>query len=422
MDTERAFLLALLAVALYASTVVLWPFFTYIVLAILLAYTLFPFQRRLAPRIGPRKSAIVLMTAATLLFLFPLLLLLRVVVRQALAAAEGIRTADVGAEIENVRQLLIETVGVDPREVFIEAFGANPQEYVGQAIQELAGVAQSGAQQLFQGASGFLGGVSRMFLGVTVFGFTLYYLLVAGDSTVRWFRAAVPLPEAVQDELLAALDRLTYAVLITQGVIAVVQAALTGLALFVLGFSNVLFWTVLAVVLGLLPLVGSMFIWIPAALYLLAIGDVVGGTGLLVYGFGLINLTDNYLRPVIGGRSANLNPAILVVGIFGGLAVFGFMGIFVGPIVLGFTKVLVAVVAREYGDEQSDRLDGVLAETVGVREPDRSPAVADGDATEPTAPTDDSDGSSSPDSIDDRGSDDVADSDSDASGAERDDE
>jgi predicted PurR-regulated permease PerM len=321
----------------YASILVVWPFFTYVALAVLLAYTLYPFQRRLAPRIGPRKSAAVLMLAATLLFVLPLVLLLRVVVRQALSAIEEIRSESFVAEMAEVRQLFIDTVGVDP------------YEYLDQALQEVAGVVQSGAGGALQGASGFIGGVSNVLLGLTIFGFVLYYLLVGGRDSVAWFREVTPLPAHVQDELVADLDRLTYAVLITTLVIAVVQAVLTGIALLVLGFSNVLFWTVVAVVLGLLPLVGSMFIWIPAAVYLLATGRVVGGAGLLIYGFGLVNLTDNYLRPVLGGRSANLNPAILVLGIFGGLAVFGIMGIFVGPIVLGFTRTIVGVVSREYG-------------------------------------------------------------------------
>ena len=336
MDDEKAFALALLAVAVYASLLVVWPFFTYVALAILLAYTLFPLQRRLAPRIGPRKSAVALMVASTFLFVLPLALLLQVVVRQAVAAVEDLQSADVREEVASVRQLLIDSFGVDPF------------DYLDQTLQEMAGVVQSGAGRAVQEASGFLGGVSKMMLGLTIFGFVLYYLLVGGEATVAWFRAVTPLPERVQDELLAELDRLTYAVLITTLVIAVVQAVLTGLALLVLGFSNVLFWTVLAVVLGILPLVGSMFIWIPAALYLFAAGRPVGGAALLVYGFGVVNITDNYLRPVVGGRSANLNPAILVLGIFGGLAVFGFTGIFVGPIVLGFTRAIVVVVAREY--------------------------------------------------------------------------
>ncbi|MFC4448927.1 AI-2E family transporter [Halorussus aquaticus] len=336
MDTERGFFAVLLAVALYVSTLVVRPFFTYVALALLLAYTLFPLQRRLAPRIGPRKSAVVLMVASTFLFVLPLVLLLQVVVRQALAAIETFQSTDVQGEIALVRQLLIDSVGIDPF------------DYVDQTLQEVAGVVQSGAGRVLQEATGFLGGVSKVMLGLTIFGFVLYYLLVGGEETVAWFREVTPLPADVQDELLAQLDRLTYAVLVTTLVIAVVQAVLTGLALLVLGFSNVLFWTVVAVVLGILPLVGSMFIWVPAALYLISVGRFVGGAALLVYGFGLVNLTDNYLRPVIGGRSANLNPAILVLGIFGGLTVFGVMGIFVGPIVLGFTRAIVAVAAREY--------------------------------------------------------------------------
>jgi predicted PurR-regulated permease PerM len=331
MDAERAFVAALVAVSVYLSWLVVRPFFTFVALAVFLAYTLYPLQRRLAPRfegrlgghLAPRASALVLMVAATVLFVLPFLLLVRVVVRQAVAVVEGVRSGAIDVAV--VREFVDSDLG-----------------------QELAAMAQSGLGQVLQETPGVVGGASNALIGVTVLGFVLYYLLVDGADAVAWVRRVTPLGPAVQEELFAELDRLTYAVLITQGVIAVVQAVLTGLALAVLGFSNVLFWTVLAVVLGLLPFVGSMFIWVPAGLFLLATDDLVGGAALLVYGFGAVNLTDNYLRPVVGGRSANLNPSILVVGIFGGLAVFGFAGIFVGPIVLGFAKSLGAIAAREY--------------------------------------------------------------------------
>ncbi|WP_276300024.1 AI-2E family transporter [Halorussus lipolyticus] len=323
MDADRAFALLLLAVSVYVSWLVVWPFFTYVALAVLLAYALYPVQRRLAPRIGPRKSAVVLMVGATVLFVLPLVLLLRTVLEQALSVADRVQSGDIDLA---VFQRFLETdLGAD-----------------------LLSAVRSGAGTALQEMTGFLGGVSNVALGFTILGFLLYYLLVGGEEAVGWFREVTPLGPDVQDELLAELNRLTFAVLVTQGVIAVVQAVLTGLALAVLGFSNVVFWTVVAVVLGLLPFVGSMFIWIPAAVILLASGDLVGGAGLLLYGFGVVNLTDNYLRPVIGGRSANLNPGLLVVGIFGGLVVFGFTGIFVGPIVLGFTKAVVNVVADKY--------------------------------------------------------------------------
>ncbi|WP_137283888.1 AI-2E family transporter [Halorussus salinisoli] len=323
MDAEKAFALLLLALALYASLLVVWPFFTYVALAVFLAYTLYPLQRRFAPRIGPRKSAVVLMVGSTLLFILPFVLMLQVVLQQALSLVEGVQSGEI--DVGFLQEFLTSDLG-----------------------QDLVGAVRSGAGRVVEESVGVVGGASTAAVGVTILGFVLYYLLVGGDEVVAWVRDVTPLPTGVQDELLSDLDRLTYAVLITQGVIAVVQAVLTGLALFALGFSNVLFWTVFAVVLGLLPFVGSMFIWIPAAVFLLATGDLLGGAALLAYGFGVVNITDNYLRPIIGGRSANLNPAVLVVGIFGGLVTFGFTGIFVGPILLGFTRTIVAVVAREY--------------------------------------------------------------------------
>lgn len=331
MNAERAFAAALLVISIYVSVLVIRPFFTYVALAVLLAYTLFPLQRQLSPRfeaylgshLGPRASALVLMVAATVLFVLPFVLLLRVVVQQALAVVEGIQSGAI--DVRFVREFFESDLG-----------------------QRVVAAAQSGVGEVLQGTVGVLGGASNVAIGITVLGFLLYYLLVGGESIVAWFRKVTPLAHHVQDELIADLDRLTYAVLITAGVIAVVQAVLTGIALAVLGFSNVIFWTVVAVVLGILPFVGSMFIWGPAGIYLLATGSILPGAGLLLYGFGVVNLTDNYLRPVIGGRSANLNPGILILGIFGGLAVFGFTGIFVGPIVLGFTRTLAVVVAREY--------------------------------------------------------------------------
>lgn len=342
MDAEKAFALALLAVGVYASLLVVWPFFTYVALAVFLAYALFPLQRRLAPRIGPRIAAVVLMVGATVLFVLPFVLMLQVVLQQAFGVVEDVQSGEI--DVGFLEELLVSDLG-----------------------QDLLDAVRSGAGRILEESVNVVGGASTAAVGVTILGFLLYYLLVDGGEVVAWVRGVTPLPAAVQDRLLADLNRLTYAVLITQGVIAVVQAVLTGLGLLVLGFSNVLFWTVFAVVLGLLPFVGSMFIWIPAAVLLIATGRPLGGAGLLVYGFGVINLTDNYLRPVLGGRSANLNPAILVIGIFGGLVVFGFTGIFVGPIVLGFTKTIVAVVSDEYAptrprDDISERQKGSQSE------------------------------------------------------------
>ena len=90
-------------------------------------------------------------------------------------------------------------------------------------------------------------------------------------------------------------------------------------------------------------------IWLPASGYLFFVGRPVAATLLFAYGALVVSLSDNYLRPMVGGREANLNPALFVLGVFGGLIVFGFMGLFFGPVIVGTLKVLVELAARERG-------------------------------------------------------------------------
>lgn len=64
--------------------------------------------------------------------------------------------------------------------------------------------------------------------------------------------------------------------------------------------------------------------------------------------------SDTYLRPTIINRSGALNVAVITVGIFGGITVFGVVGLFIGPVVLGGTKVVLDQFARERAESTTD--------------------------------------------------------------------
>jgi predicted PurR-regulated permease PerM len=71
-----------------------------------------------------------------------------------------------------------------------------------------------------------------------------------------------------------------------------------------------------------------------------------------VYGL-LVTLSDAYLRPALIGRTGALNSAIIVIGIFGGLVVFGAVGLFVGPVALGGAKLVFDSFARAHTGEST---------------------------------------------------------------------
>ncbi|KTG10609.1 hypothetical protein AUR64_08050 [Haloprofundus marisrubri] len=329
MNSDRSFLLLAIGVVGLLSFLLLFPFLQYVLAAILLAYVLTPIHRRLEPRVGARIAAAALIAISTLVVLLPVLLIVQVVLQEARSVFNTIRNL---------------VSGSTPFEEFTR---------MNLSVEALFGSAQGSGSTLVGSVVDVFGGLSNAVIGLTVLLFLLYYLLTDGAAFVAWIRRATPLPVHIQDELHAHINRLMWAVLVGNVLVAIVQGILTGIGLFVVGFPSVVFWTVFTVLLSLLPLIGASIVWFPAAVYLGLSGQYVAAGFLFVYGAVVVSLSDNYLRPVIGGREARLNPGLFVVGIFGGVAALGFMGIFFGPIVLGVLKALVDVYVREYANSNS---------------------------------------------------------------------
>lgn len=324
MDREQLFLLVEIVVFAALSILLLVPYLQYVLAAVLVAYVLTPVYRRLEPRAGPRVSAVALIAVSIFAFALPLAVLVNVVLGQAQTL------------LAMVRRIVADTA----------AIGALAGLDV--SVEALLGGAGGNNSTLVRSAIGIFGGITDAVVGLTILLFLLYYLLTTGPSLMRWTRRATPLPDPVQDELYARLDRLMWAVLVVNVAIATVQGVLTGIGLWAVGFSSVVFWMVMTTVLSLLPLIGASVVWLPAVAYLAVTDAPVSAVLLFVYGTLVVSLSDNYLRPVLGGREAKLNPGLFILGIFGGVAVFGFMGIFFGPIVIGVLKALVEVYVREY--------------------------------------------------------------------------
>jgi predicted PurR-regulated permease PerM len=337
MQLDRGVLVAAIVAFGALSLLVVLPFVQYVLLALLLGYVLHPVQKRLAPRVGPRASAGGLIAATALVVLVPLGTVITIAAQQALQVYRAVRAGRLG--IGTVERFLRQQldIGFDISRL---ASGVNPNELLGV-------VERGGGTALFGSLMSVFGGLSNVVLGLTVLVFLTYYLLIDGTASLRWLRGVTPLSDTVWTELTERIDRLMWAVIVGNVAVAVVQGVLTGIGLVALGFPSAVFWTVVTVVLGLLPLIGASIVWIPAAAYLLLVGRPVAAVLLFAYGATFVSLSDNYLRPVIGGREAGLNPGLFVLGISGGLFVFGFLGVFFGPVVLGTLTVFVELFARE---------------------------------------------------------------------------
>jgi len=319
MDPERGTELVLLALFGALAVLLLLPFESAVLAAILLAYLLRWPHGVLASRIGSRPAALVLVLGTVVLFVVPFVLLVAVAVTGLSDLLATLRGDD----------------GVTSPEAILDAvFGTDVD--VGSSVRSFLEDGQVG--DLLGTVVDTLGGLGAAAGQLTVLLFLVYYLLRQGDALVAWLGDVVPLSRPVRAELLRRADRLMYAVVVGNVVIAVGNGLLVGLGLFVVGFSDVLFWTVMSIFLALIPLIGTTIVWIPAAVYLVLVGETVPGVGLFLYGAVIVGAVDNVLRPFVGSPEAGLDPAIFVIGVFAGLAFFGVIGVFYGPITLAMAK------------------------------------------------------------------------------------
>ncbi len=122
-------------------------------------------------------------------------------------------------------------------------------------------------------------------------------------------------------------------------VTALAQTMLAGIGLAVAGIPFAALLTALILVMCIAQ-VGPLIVLIPAVIWLYWTGSTGWATALLIWSVGVGSL-DNFLRPMLIRRGADLPLLLIFAGVLGGLLAFGIVGLFVGPVVLAVTYRLL---------------------------------------------------------------------------------
>ena len=170
-----------------------------------------------------------------------------------------------------------------------------------------------------------------------------------GAAVAREIRAAIPLDPPVKALLLERLVTVIRATVKGNVLVAAAQGALGGLAFWVLGVHAPMLWAVVMAFLSLLPAVGAALIWGPVAVYLLAIGQLWQGFGLIAFGVFVIGLIDNVLRPILVGKDTRMPDYVVLISTVGGLALIGINGFVIGPLIAAMFMTAWQLLAEERG-------------------------------------------------------------------------
>jgi len=193
------------------------------------------------------------------------------------------------------------------------------------------------ATKWFISQAGGIGGMVLHFLMTVIVAGILYADGERAAAMLRRFGRRLAGDRGENSVLLAgqAIRGVALGVIVT----ALIQAGLGGIGLTIAGVP---FATLLTAIMFVLTIaqIGVWPVMFGAVIWMYWMGDTAWATFLLIWSIPVV-IIDNFIRPLLIKRGADLPILLIFVGVIGGLLGFGLVGIFVGPVVLSVAYTLL---------------------------------------------------------------------------------
>lgn len=361
---RKAFLLVMVAAASVALVAVLHAFLTTLLMAAVVSGVVYPAYTWLVHRFGGRRQAAAAVTIllTVLLVVLPLFSVLGIVVNQAVQLTERARP-------------VVERLVSDPAYLEEQLRRLPGHEklapYRAQIIAKTADVVNGAGTLLIGWLSATTRSTVTLVVHIGLLLYAMFFFLIDGPAMLDAVLRHVPLGAADKAQMTQRFTSIARATIKGTVVIGLIQGALSGLAFWVAGIPNTVFWTVAMMVLSILPIFGGALIWVPTCIVLALTGHLMKAVLLASFCAFVVGSVDNLLRPHLVGRDTKMHDLLILFSTLGGLLVFGPLGFIIGPIVAGLFVTSWSIFATAFHD--------VLAEAPtsdSVPDPDAVQAVA----------------------------------------------
>ena len=203
-------------------------------------------------------------------------------------------------------------------------------------------------QYIVNESSRLLFALPKFFINVFITLFLFFYLLKDGTKIIKEIKSLIPLPEKhknnVVKEFKNVTDAIVYGLILTGIIIAIVAV----IGFYIFNVSSPMLWGLAVLIISILPGIGNTFIWVPIGIIKIINNDITNGIGILIYGALFISGLETLIRVKIIGYKTKIHPAFIVLGVFGGISLLGFIGLFFGPLILViFITLLKSILVKK---------------------------------------------------------------------------
>jgi predicted PurR-regulated permease PerM len=339
MDTthtklERAISGTVIVILIVACLLVLRPFASALLWAVVLCSSSWPLYSRVLRFVGGRRifAALIMTLGMIVVVLLPFVII-------GAAVSDDVRdlTAAVRSWVDTGPPAPPDWLGRVP------LVGSRAVEYWRTIATDSAKLAAE-ARRLIAPAGAFLLIIGKMLISglleLTLSILIAFFLFRDGESAAERFGMMI---ERVADARGRRLLNLASSTVrgVVYGILgtALVQAVMAGIGYLIAGVPGAGMLALLTFFLSVVP-IGPPLIWVPAALWLFHEGSTGWAVFMLVWGIGVSSI-DNVVKPWLISQGSDMPFLLIFFGVLGGALTLGFIGVFLGPTLLAVGYRLV---------------------------------------------------------------------------------
>ena len=325
MKSKNVFII-LLAITTLLFAVLIIDFILAIFWAIVLAILFSPINQYIEEKFNkPTLSSLFTIIFIFIVVLIPCFFILSAVANETLIIVKAIETGEI-----NLEKFLISTSQLLPTLTErINGLGYSTNTL----IEQLNNIALETSQYALSLVMNTGENILRFLLSAFVMIYLLFFFLKDGDLIIAKCIDVFPLDDDQEKYLIEKFNNVTKATVKGTIVVGVVQGIIGGIIFALLDIQAAVLWGVLMAFFSIVPTIGTAIIWFPAACLLFFSGAWLKALILLLIGFFVIGLIDNFLRPYLVGKETKLPDYMILLTTLGGVSLVGLSGFIIGPII-----------------------------------------------------------------------------------------
>lgn len=302
------------------SALMVLPFISAIISAYILAYFIRPLFLKLKPRFGNSLAALSCIAITIILVVVPIGLISLEILNElsGVSTDQGIsNTIDTFSTQPFLKNLNIDTTGLK------ESLAVNT--IVNSIIRAIPNFA----------------------IGLVITLNGMFYLLCKWDELS--FHLKKYLPFKNKEYVIADLGGTADAIIHGHVLIAVLEGGIALVGFSLVGVQTSLIFAILIFILAFVPSIGPLLVWGPLAVYYFSINHYFTMWGVIITGLILMVGIEFFLYTRFVGSRSHIHPFIMLLGVLGGISVFGIFGFIIGPLLLAnsIEIIEVAIGSRE---------------------------------------------------------------------------